>query len=92
MADESNTKVLYNACQDGDTPKIHDLLKKRVNINEIGRNWQCIPLGIAAINGRLKIVELFLQHKVDINKTGTDGSILLWNAVTKGYFKVVRYF
>jgi ankyrin repeat protein len=31
-----------------------------------------------------------LQHKADINKTGTDGSTLLWNAVAKGHLKVVE--
>lgn len=48
------------------------------------------PLHIVCMNGYLKLVEVLLDLKPNLNCTNLSGETPLWNACSNGHFKVVK--
>jgi len=78
---------LYQACSEGDTATLNDLLEQGVSFNFAYKGKS--PLFVAAEKGHIDIVKTLISNGTDINKQ-SNGDTPLLVAIRKGHFDVVQ--
>lgn len=90
--DHKDTALHYlarHASGGGGLPKAGVLVAAGAKIDAIGSKERT-PLGVAAHNGRLEMVEFLLGHSADVNYTDARGDDVLMLAAREGYGYVIE--
>ncbi len=92
-------KMLFNACEKGDVPKIKKLLRektffflfksKKIDVNAVNKEGET-PLILATPENSVEAVKLLLEHGADVNVVNKKGETPLILATRKNSVEVVK--
>lgn len=83
--------VLQQACWDGDTQRVNELLEEGVDVNLASpASRMCTPLHICARAGHSHLVETLVSAGADIYAKNTDGDLPLHVACRRGNLVSVK--
>lgn len=89
-----NASPLHMAITENHVAIIEKLIKHEpelCNMKKIFLRHEIPPLHYAAMNGRLKAVQLLLKHGAFINALANKNITALWSAAEKGHHEILRF-
>lgn len=81
---------LLNAVKAGRSYEVKSLLKKGADVNIRDKEKSDTPLIIAALHGRVDIVQLLLEYDANVNTKQEDGMTALMMAAMKGHVGILQ--
>jgi len=86
----SDVESFFRAITKGDVETVKDNLAKGIGIN-IKSSQGMTPLGVAAFQGNIRMLELLISKGADVNLRGFNQSTPLILASAKGHLEAVKY-